>query len=249
MQDWIKDIVEQVCIGEVLRQSKLESNNRLALILIDNAVEFALKFYASYNTLVNQKDLATNEGFYKALDAVTPSHISIDDAKELKQFHNHRNSLYHGAKLVTVKDDLIERYVKLAKKIFLSLFQFLMTDQQWKVQINKVRKALVEDEGVLEPVSFELKEIEGDKLVQMKVSSAVMNTEGIQLVIHGYNMTYARPPNNNEFQKSLKISGFAIPCNILDVNLSKLRKARKLEKKVLSLRSEAVENLKTKFIF
>jgi hypothetical protein len=249
MQDWIKDIIEQVCIGEVLRQSKLESNNRLSLIVIDNAVEFALKFYASYNALVNQKELATNEGFYKALDAVTPSLISTDDAKELKQFHNHRNSLYHGAKLVTVKDDLIERYVKLAKKIFLSLFKFSMTDQQWKVQINKVRKALVEDEGVLEPISFESREIDGYKLVQMKASAGIMNTEGIQLVIHGYNMTYARSPNIDEFEKSLKISGLAIPSEVLDVNLSQLRSAGKIERRQLSLKSEAVDKLKKKFIF
>jgi hypothetical protein len=249
VEEWIKEIVEQVCIAKVVQASKLESDKRLALIILDNAVESGLKFYASYHGKVDQKNLVTSEGYFNALNAITPSLITAEDAKDLKQFHNHRNSLYHGAKLTTVKDDLIDRYEKLARKLFDVLFQYSMTEPQWKVQINKARIALVKDGGILEPVTYREKEIEGIKLVEMKISSSIKNTEAIQLVIHGYNTTYAREPNCIEFEKSLKVSTIAIPSDTIDVYLSQLRKAGKIERGRLALKPAATDILRKKFIF
>ena len=38
------------------------------------------------------------------------------EARDIGQFHNHRNALYHGAKLTTVNYGLVSNYLALAKK-------------------------------------------------------------------------------------------------------------------------------------
>ncbi len=249
MEKWIKEIVEQVCIGQVLLDSKLESGNRLALITVDNAVEFALKFHASHERLLRPNELNSNDAFFRIIDLITPSKISVDDAKDIKQYHNHRNTLYHGAQLTTVQPRLVIDYIAMAKKLFISLFQYSATEKVWATQVNQVRKALVRDVGILETVIFEEKTVDSLKLVQMKVTSTPMTTESILLAIHGYNTIFARSPTSEELERSLKLSGVPITNQSLMVNVSQQRNAKNIERDSLTLKSAAIDKLKKRYLF
>lgn len=241
--------MEQICIGQVLLESELESGNRLALITVDNGVEFALKFYCSHHSLLTQSELNSNDAFKKAVGLLTPSKISQDDAKDIMQYHNHRNTLYHGAKLTTLVDRYVKDYVELAKSLLISLFGYSLNDKIWKMQINQIRKSLIKQEGLLDTVIFEEKEIEGGKLVQVKSSSSLMITESILLTIHGFNTLFARPPNSDELEKCLRISGIPITSDALVVKVSQLRSSKHIEKGILILKCAAIDRLKRKFLF
>lgn len=249
MEKWIKEIVEQICIGQVLLESNMESGNRLSLITVDNGVEFALKFYCSHNSLLSQGDLNSNDAFKKAIGVLTPSKISSDDAKDIMQYHNHRNTLYHGAKLTTITDRYVADYIELAKKLLAVLFSYSLTTSVWKTQVNQTRKSLIKQESLLDAVSFEEKIVDNQKLVQMKVSSTPMITESILLIIHGFNTMFARPPNTDEVEKSLRLSGVPITTDALSVKISQLRSGGSIEKGILIIKSPALDKLKKKFLF
>lgn len=93
MQDWTAEVVEQICLGEIIFESKIESANRLALIVIDNGVEFALRFYCSHYRLLSQSEVNAGDAFFKALDKLSGQKITSDETRDIGQFHNHRNAL------------------------------------------------------------------------------------------------------------------------------------------------------------
>lgn len=249
MNPWIKEMVEQICVGIILQESKLDSGNRLALISVDNAVEVALKFYASYHTLLKDSELDSPQGFFTALEKIKDTG-KIDDAeaKDIRQFHKIRNDLYHRAKLTTVKEGVINSYVKLAKTILSKLYDFHASDFEWKKLVNDTRRSLVKEKVEFkQPVEYERDEVEGSHLVRMKTIAKLQNTESIMLVIHGFIMKYARTPTKEELKKSLMISGRDISNNVLDARISELRKAGYLEKE-LKLKGRALNRLRKKFL-
>lgn len=249
MNPWIKEIVEQICIGIILRESKADSTNRLALISVDNAVELSLKFYASYNSLLKDSDLDSPAGFFSALDKIKDSGKILDqEHKDIRQYHKIRNDLYHRAKLTTVKEGIIDDYVKLAKVLLEKLYDFKVSDLEWKKLVNDMRKSLIKEKIELrEPIEYEAKEVEGNHLVYMKTSADLQNTEAVMLVIHGFIKNYARPPTKDELKKSLMISGRDINDNVRDVSISDLRRTGYMEKNEFKLKGKALDRLRKKF--
>jgi len=250
MDPWTREIAEQICIGIVLEESKLESGNRLALICVDNGVEVALKLYVCYNNLLRDKDLDSPQGFFLALDKIKDlNKIDDKDAKDIRQFHKIRNDLYHRAKLTTVRDGVINAYLKLAKMLLDKLYDFRPSELEWKKLANGTRKSLVKEKIELrEPVEYGAKEVEGAHLVSMKTPGKLKNTESIILVIHGFITSYARSPTKDELKKSLMISGRDISDDVLDARIYELRKAGYLESKLLKLKGKAITRLRKKFL-
>lgn len=251
MDELIKEIVEQICVGRILMESRIDCGNRLALIVVDNAVEFTLKFYASYHRLLSEKELDSPQAFFSALGKISKppqSKISITDAKDIRQYHNHRNDLYHRAKLTTVNPKLIKNYTNIAKKLFKELFEFVMSDAEWDKSTDAIRKRIVKEKvEIKEHIEFEKEEVEGVKLVRMKTLTKLKNTMSIQLIIYGFMIHYAKSPVKGELKKSLKISGQSIGDRILDARISELRKAGYIEKENLELKGKALKKLKQKF--
>lgn len=251
MDLWVKEIIEQICVGITLKESKLDSSNRLALIVVDNAVEFGLKFYAKTNSLVPKKELGSNDALYKVLGLLeTSKKISNDLSKRIKQFHETRNGLYHGADITTVLDKVINEYVKDAKELFKILFDMQMRESEWQKSVHDVRKELAKTNVSLkEPVSFESVEIEGKHLVRVTTPADPKNTEQIMLVIFGYQVTRARTPSDEELKQSLMLSGFSIPQNVLAARLSELRNNGSIEKRgELKLKGNGESKLRKKFL-
>jgi hypothetical protein len=250
MKEWIREVVEQICIGKILMESKIESGNRLAIIIIDNAVEFGCKFYVSYHTLLPEKELDLSQSFISVLDKIKEiGKLSDKETKDIKTFHKLRNDLYHRAKLTTVKDEIIENYIMIAKELLKRLYDFSLDEIGWKTLINNTRKSLTKEKiETKEPVSYEKVEIEGMKLIRMKTHVDLKDVDSIMLVIYGFWLNYARAPERTELEKSLLVSGHGIGKNILKVRISQLRSSGYLEKNKLELKRKALEKLRKKFL-
>lgn len=123
--------------GEILRhglsllKKDNDTNRRLAMISIDNAVELMVKTYLGLpkritGLAITRKDLQEiSESFPNMLDALE-KHASTKlvgiDLGEIEWYHRLRNELYHQGNGLTVERDKVEVYAQLANTLFANLF-------------------------------------------------------------------------------------------------------------------------------
>jgi hypothetical protein len=123
--------------GEILRHSlellreDSDTNRRLAMILIDNAVELTVKTYLGLpkrvtGLQIGRKELAEiSESFPALLDALErhgSKLIAGIDLGEIEWYHRLRNELYHQGNGLTVERDKVDVYAQLANALFKNLF-------------------------------------------------------------------------------------------------------------------------------
>jgi uncharacterized protein YutE (UPF0331/DUF86 family) len=94
-----------------------DSNRRLAMIAIDNAVEL---------TNISKKEFGEiSESFPRLLDALerhAKARLAGVDLGEIEWYHRLRNQLYHQGNGLTVERQKVEVYAKLATLLFRNLF-------------------------------------------------------------------------------------------------------------------------------
>lgn len=106
-----------------LLEKDSDANRRIAMILIDNAVEQAIKTYLSLPRRVTginvpRRQLAEiSESFPALLDS-----IEEHAADKLEGCHRLRNELYHQGFGLTVERDKVEVYAELAQILYRNLF-------------------------------------------------------------------------------------------------------------------------------
>lgn len=123
--------------GEILRHGfellKKDSdiNRRLAMILIDNAVELTMKTYLGLpqritGLRISRSEYAKlSESFPRLLDALenyAADKIRGMNLGEIEWFHRIRNELYHQGNGLTVARDIVQIYATLANLLFKNLF-------------------------------------------------------------------------------------------------------------------------------
>ncbi len=123
--------------GEILRHAlKLlkkdsDTNRRLAMILIDNAVELTLKTYLGLPGRVTgikigrDKFRDISESFPKLLDAMeehADEKLAGIDLGQVEWYHRLRNELYHQGNGLTVERQKVDVYAELAKLLYMNLF-------------------------------------------------------------------------------------------------------------------------------
>jgi hypothetical protein len=125
--------------GEILRhgldllKSDNDTNRRLAMISIDNAVELMIKTYLGLPRRITGLEITRKEyeefsqSFPKLLDALEAQgadKINGIDLGEIEWYHRLRNELYHQGNGLTVERDKVEVYAELANLLFENLFGF-----------------------------------------------------------------------------------------------------------------------------
>jgi len=109
-----------------------ETERRLAMILIDNAVELTAKTFLGLPKRITgihvprAKYQEFSESFPKLLDALEEfcsSRLSGIDLGEIEWYHRLRNQLYHQGNGLTVEKDKVGVYAELARLLFLRLFE------------------------------------------------------------------------------------------------------------------------------
>jgi hypothetical protein len=115
---------------ELLRRDS-ESDRRLAMIIIDNAVELTIKTFLGLPKRITGIQVPRaryqefSESFPKLLDALeefASQKLDGIDLGEIEWYHRLRNQLYHQGNGLTVERDKVTVYSELAKLLYLRLF-------------------------------------------------------------------------------------------------------------------------------
>jgi hypothetical protein len=129
--------------GEILRhglellRKDTDINRRLAMILIDNAVELMVKTYLGLpkrisGLSITRKELAEiGESFPALLDALekhAADRLGDVDLGTVEWYHRVRNELYHQGNGLTVERDKVEIYAELANILFENLFGYALVE-------------------------------------------------------------------------------------------------------------------------
>lgn len=123
--------------GEILRfglkllQEDSDSNRRLAMILIDNAVELTIKTFLGLPKRITKLEITRKElgeigeSFPSLLDALerhAAERLAGIDLGEIEWYHRLRNQLYHQGNGLTVERDKVDVYAQLANVLYKNLF-------------------------------------------------------------------------------------------------------------------------------
>lgn len=199
--------------GLTLLQKDSDSNRRLAMISIDNAVELTIKTYLSLPKRITginipRKEFQEVESFPQLLDTLekyASDKLYGIDLGEIEWFHRLRNQLYHQGNGLTSEKNKVEIYAELAKILFKNLFGFdaqtieedegtdLLKDflVEWIKLESVLRKISTENphmfiqERILS-VSSIVGKLADDRLIKVNVVDRIKQIEGIRSrVIHG----------------------------------------------------------------
>jgi len=140
----VKEMIEQICISLLLKQSKSDPSNRLALIILDGVVEVALKSYANIHGLPKKRKVTSDEVFSSMLEKVKNQNKIVNSEKnDIQKYHSICNNLYRGTNLTEVKNDIIDEYVVLAKILLGRLYDFRASKLEWKKMVTCTKKNLI----------------------------------------------------------------------------------------------------------
>lgn len=131
--------------GEILRHGlgllrrDSDTNRRLAMIAIDNAVELMVKTYLGLPKRVTGLQISRKEfqdvaesfpGLLDALEKHAPSKLDGIDLGTIEWYHRLRNELYHQGNGLTVEREKVEIYAELANVLFHNLFDEELVDHR-----------------------------------------------------------------------------------------------------------------------
>lgn len=123
--------------GIALLKEDTDTNRRLAMISIDNAVELMMKTYLGLPERITGLKITRNEyqdfseSFPKLLDALekyASDKILSIDLGAIEWFHRIRNQLYHQGNGLTVERDKVDVYAEIANLLFVNLFGFRLIE-------------------------------------------------------------------------------------------------------------------------
>jgi len=253
MQIWTEDIIEQICVAQILNDSNIGSGRRLSLIIVDNAVEYMLKAYGDI-FLVQKRGIIEKskwenkkKSFNQLIDFVAKNSSKFTpDPVEIFNYHDKlRNTLYHEAAPFSVESKTVVDYIEKAKAILKDLFEIDFSKGEWEKRIQKTIIAL---RSKTEPKLVEFLPT-GDKLVRIKTEIKLKDTQAILLVIYGFITVNGRIPENvDEIEKCLNYSGHPIDKRKLLVKISQLRRANKISRGKLTLTAKARDKIKREFL-
>jgi hypothetical protein len=145
VQPWATGPGEILRHGLELLNKDSDTNRRLAMISIDNAVELMVKTYIGLpkritGLSITRKELQEiGESFPAILDALekwAPDRLDGIDLGTIEWYHRLRNELYHQGNGLTVERDKVEIYAELANVLFKNLFGYaLVEDHSRKTEL------------------------------------------------------------------------------------------------------------------
>lgn len=130
--------------GEILKhglsllKKDSDTNRRLAMINIDNAVELMIKTYLGLPKRVTRFSLPRKEyqeiaerfpALLDALEKYAADKLDGVNLGDLEWYHRLRNELYHQGNGLTVERQKVEVYSELAKILFSNLFGYQVLEQ------------------------------------------------------------------------------------------------------------------------
>jgi hypothetical protein len=185
---WASGSAEILKHGLELLKKDTDSNRRLAMISIDNAVELMIKTYLGLPKRVTGLSISRSEyqefaeNFTKLLDALEKyASTKLDgvDLGEIEWFHRLRNQLYHQGNGLTVERDKVEVYAELSNVLFKNLFGFRLVEPESSdtALLGEFMQAWVSFERLLTDIAsmpqFEDTRTSGRVVIPMRVLEAL----------------------------------------------------------------------------
>jgi len=131
------EIVTQLCLGVILKESNLPSANRLALQSIDQAAGAALKLYASQHKI----DTNTSDVFTFVLPKVKDKNLIISsDVKAIMKCHKISDEITLSD--FVVETQVVDEYMTLVKILLAHLHNYRASKAKWAEQVNNIRRSL-----------------------------------------------------------------------------------------------------------
>ncbi len=131
------EIVAQLCLGVILKESNLPSSNRLALQNIDQAAGAALELYASQHEI----DTNTSDVFTSVLPKVKDKNLIISsDVKAIMKCHKISDEITFSDSVVETQ--VVDEYMTLVKILLAHLHNYRASKAKWAEQINNIRRSL-----------------------------------------------------------------------------------------------------------
>jgi hypothetical protein len=251
MQTWLEeDVIEQLCIAEILKDSQTVSGRRLAMIIVDNSVEYMLKAYGDTvlvpSKISKSKWEEKKQSFKTMLDFVSANSKLTEKPDDIFHYHDKlRNPLYHEAAPLSVEPKKIEEYIGKSRIIMRDLFGVHLSQRDWD---NRIKKTLAALGGKAKPRLVEFFKTD-DNLARTQTDVKLRDTDAILLMIYGFALITGREPSDiGELGKCLNYSGHPIKQDRIRVNVAHLRAAKKVNKDELTLTGKARDTIKSKYI-
>lgn len=129
-QPWTLGLLEAIAAVEIIARQKLETKNRIALILLDSNFEIALKEYIVANQSLlgfsgKDKEMMQllNDKRYKIVEFVSlKAGIDSTTTSKIKHYYSMRNKLIHEKATVGITDADVTNYQETIQKILTLLF-------------------------------------------------------------------------------------------------------------------------------
>lgn len=250
MEIWLEDVAEQLGLARIFRDSNTISGNRLAMILVDNVVEFVIKvrgeaIIPGQGKVLSRKEWEEEKRHFEKLVALVLPRTPITSLQQqILDYHSLRNSLYHSTVPLSVDPSKIDGYSNVARDFLAKVFNFAPSEEEWENRVKSAQAKLLPSSHKTSLVFFSKAE---DGVVKFETSSAVKDSEAIRLVMHGFMSNFGRAPTFEELSKSLNYSGHSIKKSNLKVQISRLRKRGRVERREYSLTSNGRKRLTAKF--
>ena len=124
---WIKGLYEAIIAVNELPRLKLEQNNRISLLILDNTLEIAFKEY-----LVNESGAPYAEDRLSEIMKTRPKvhaeikkYIKLSDKiwRKIEYFYKLRSELMHKRVVVNISDDDLQNYRQTVEFVLKKLFK------------------------------------------------------------------------------------------------------------------------------
>lgn len=237
LQPWVEDAVEQLAFGQLIHSSSNPSVRRLALIVIDNAVEVTLKGYVEFEKRIEFFSLKRQdwEDHYKpylkkTLDLVVDRTRVPVDRQLVLGFHETRNQLYHDPKLLSVEASDLAKYLQEAKSLVSQLYHFEPNEPNWLEISTTLTTSLFPRPEPQRSVTAVRRD---DGSFKLNGLTGLSDPDAVAIAIHWALAERGVIPNMREVREILRLSG-RTPANLSE-SISRLRRRGLLQRSRLAL--------------
>lgn len=252
MKPWTEDILDQLSTAHLLAHANIYCGERLAMIIVDNAVEYTCMTYVVRKGLIpsvitKKKWDEIKKSFPQTLNLVAGQETKLaPHVTTIIGYHETRNNLYHGGQPVTVKASTVDDYSNLARIVLQILLGVTEDDKAQEKRTTAIHNALLGEakKEVKAGVTFD----EFNDAVSFSTGVTVNMPDAICLVLYGYAIKKGGPPSLDQLRESLSHSGHTTTKKILSVRLSELRSKGIVRKAELSLSGSGRTKLLKKYL-
>lgn len=224
-------------MAEILHKSESASVRRLALIIVDNAVEVALKTYVEFDKGLEYFNLRKKKweedykpSFKSTLRLVLAKSGAKSDEKLVLGYHETRNQLYHDPKLLSVEADDVGKYLQEGMSLANQLFSLNFENKDWATFAAKLTGEILPKTGISPRITVIRKE---NGSVKVEGVVGLKDTQAVAIVMQKLLDATGTVPSLGELKATLKSSGKS-PSNLSDCIL-RLRKRGVVKQGELSL--------------